>query len=168
MYRQILEWLTKKTQMTMTTPRDTLVLCFIVCDNLWMLASKKLTFIGGLKTLIRILMGLKVMLLSEGDGRDYRQSVYRSQLSHVYPIIPSSNSTNELVHCLPPASTLTTRCAKVQKIILANLKNNLHISGNILICSKERRHLQISLYFKLQFEIVIDMNIYRDIYTRCK
>ena len=129
-----------------------------------MLASKKLTFIGGLKTSIRILMGSKVMLLSEGDGRDYRQNVYRRQLSHVYPI-PSSHSTNELVHCLPLTSTLTTRCAKVQKIV--NLKD---ILSNVreLICSKERRHLQISLYFKLQFEIVIDMNIYRDIYTRFK
>ena len=129
-----------------------------------MLASKKLTFIGGLKMSIRILMGSKVMLLSEGDGRDYRQSVYRRQLSHVYPI-PSSHSTNELVHCLPLTSTLTTRCAKVQKIV--NLKD---ILSNVreLICSKERRHLQISLYFKLQFEIVIDMNIYRDIYTRFK
>ena len=131
-----------------------------------MLASKKLTLIGGVKTSIRILTGSKVMLLSEGDGRDYRQSVYRRQLSHVYPI-PSSHSTNELVHCLPLTSTLTTRCAKVQNIITVNPKD---ILSNVweLMCSKERRHLQISLYFKLQFEIVIDMNIYRDIYTRCK
>ena len=64
------------------------------------------------------------------------------------------------VQCLPLAGTLTTRCAKVRIVILANLKDNLHISGNIRICSKERRHLQISLYFKLQFKIVIDMNIY--------
>ena len=64
------------------------------------------------------------------------------------------------VQCLPLAGTLTTRCAKVRIVILANLKDNLHISGNIRICSKERRHLQISLYFKLQFKIVIDMNIH--------